>query len=273
MRDNKRHWQADLQLRHTRLSFVHKQQRVWQKTCNTTVKSNYVCPEKFMAKKIWIVSVLAACFATFTAAASADSTMSWDLVGSNGAPACTSTTPCAQVTLDVNGNLATFTVTSLFNGWVFDTFGFNAASGTPPTPITLTLVPGSGTGEVGAYSLGGSGNEDGWGDFLYNFETGKHGGSSGGDCVVTGGHAGPGCTFGFQVQSTSALTLADFEVASSGGTGSGFFAGHEASSTNSGYSGNSQPIPPPISEPAALAVVVPGLLVALGQLRRRVLLV
>jgi len=223
-----------------------------------------------MAARIWIVSVLLVCFATLTGTAMADSSQTWDLIGSNGAPACNATTPCARVTIDVNGNMANFTVSSLFNGWIFDTFGFNTLSTVP------ALGFGGASGEIGpGANLQGPGSftEDGWGKFTYNFNTGESGGANGSDCVVTAGHPGPGCTFVFSVTSTTALTLADFEVASSGGTGSGFFAGHEASSNNSGFSGNSQPISTPISEPAALAVVVPGLLVVFRQLRRRVLLV
>jgi len=166
--------------------------------------------------------------------------------------------------------MANFTVSSLVNGWVFDKFGFNTISGVP------ALAFGGASGEVGPTAVlqgPGSFQEDGWGSFTYNFNTGKNGGSSGGDCVVTAGKPGPGCTFTFSVTSTTALTVADFEQTSSGGSGSGLFAGHEASQTLSGFSGNSQPIPPPLSEPAALAVVVPGLLVAFGQLRRRLLLV
>ena len=221
-----------------------------------------------MAVRIWIVSFLLVCFATLTGTAMADS-QTFDLIGSNGtAPPCSAAAPCAQITIDTSGNMANFTVSSLVNGWIFDNFGFNTISGVP------ALTFGGASGEIGPTAgLQGPGSfqEDGWGSFIYQFDTGKNGGANGSDCVVTAGKPGPGCTFTFSVTSTSALTVADFEKLSSGGSGSGFFAGHEASQTLSGFSGNSQPIPPPLSEPAALAVVVPGLLVAFGQLRRRVL--
>jgi len=224
-----------------------------------------------MAARIWIVSALLVCLATLTGTALADSSMSWDLTGTNapGQLPCSSAAPCVEVTLDVNANMATFTVSSLLSGWVIDSFGFNTASGVP------ALMSGGASGEIGPSSkLEGPGSfaQDGWGKFTYDFKTGKDGGSSGGDCVVTAGKPGPGCTFVFSLTSTTTLTLADFEVQSSGGSGSGYFAEHEASSSHSGYGGSTLAAPPPLSEPAALAVVVPGLLVAFGQFRRRVLL-
>ena len=223
----------------------------------------------------WIFGLV--CFATLTGTAMADS-QTFDLIGSNGNPPCSAGAPCAQITINTNGNMANFTVSSLVNGWIFDRFGFNTVSGVP------ALMFGGAGGEIGPTAgLNGPGGpapnctgcfaENGWGKFMYQFDTGKNGGANGTDCVVTAGKPGPGCTFIFSVTSTTALTVADFKIASSGGSGSGLFAGHQAASNNSGYSGNSQPILPPLSEPATLAVVVPGLLVAFGQLRRRVLLV
>jgi hypothetical protein len=73
----------------------------------------------------------------------------------------------------------------------------------------------------------------------------------------------PVVPFSFTVTG-SGLTLADFEVASSGGSGSGFFAGHEASPTQSGYSGSSSPVP----EPSSLALLGSGL-IAMGTIVRR----
>ncbi len=216
-----------------------------------------------MRRQMWAALALVLCLAGFSSVAIADSTQSWYLTGSNDQSAvpCTSAVPCAEVNLDVNGSTAIFTVTSLLNGYIFDTFGFNTING-----VSVSLV--SASGEVGSYSLGGSGNEDGWGSFKYNFDTGKSGGSDGGDCV----NQGAGCTFTFTLSSASSLTLADFEKLSSGGAGSGFFAGHLANGNgNTGYVGDTQPFTP-VSEPASMAILIPGMLAGVGFLRRRVLL-
>src|ERR1700752_425536 len=134
--------------------------------------------------KFSCVGALLFCFSMLAAVtASADSTQSWLLTASNaGGPACSSGSPCASVSLDVSstGNTATFTVTSLNNGYVFDTFGFNAetgATGTQGSGSLLNLSLLSSSGEVNSPSLGGLGNEDGWGKFDYHFSTGKNGGS------------------------------------------------------------------------------------------------
>lgn len=203
------------------------------------------------------ICLLAASFA------SADS-QTWDLVGTNdssGLP-CTMIAPCASVTINASGHDATFTVTSLLNGYVFDKFGFNTIAGVS----TLSLVAGGETGELGSYSLGGSGTEGGWGSFLHNFDTGLSGGSKGGDCA----NHGAGCTFTFEVTSTSSLSVASFEKLTSGGVGSGYFAGHMASASKSGYGGNSQLLAP-LPEPPTTAVLASGLLVGIGLLGRRTL--
>lgn len=213
-----------------------------------------------MNRQSKIVVSVAICLVVMCGAASADS-MSWNLTESNSQPQvpCTLAAPCATVTLDVSGNNATLTVTSLLNGYIFDTFGFNTVSG-----VSVSLV--SASGEVGMYSLGGVGNEDGFGSFKYNFDTGKNGGSSGPDCQ----NQGPGCTFKIFLTSASTLTLADFEVLSSGGAGSGFFAGHLAAiNGNTGYVGGTQGTS--IPEPTGLAVLFPTLLTGMGLLTRRAL--
>ena len=214
-----------------------------------------------MAKKL-LVAVAA--LTLFTSLSYADSIQSWYLVGTNspGNLPCSMAAPCAEVTIDVNnaGTNATFTVSSLLNGWVFDTFGFNTGG------VAVSLV--SGSGEVGAYSLGGSKNEDGWGSFEHTFDTGKSGGSDGADCKGNPGSPGPGCTFSFQLSGTS-LSLATFENASTGGNGSGFFAGHTASDANSGYAGDSMQFNS-IPEPGMMMILTPGLLTAAGLLKWRV---
>ena len=201
--------------------------------------------------------------------ASADSTQSWMLTASNaGGPACSSASPCATVSLDINtsGTSATFTVTSLNNGYVFDTFGFNAetgGTGTHGSGSLLSLSLLSSSGEVNGASLGGLKNEGGWGKFDYTFKTGEHGGANGSNCSVSGGTASAGCTFSFTLKG-SHLTLADFELVSSGGNsgpGSDLFAGHAANGNGpTGYEGSATPTPMP--EPSMLAMLFSGFIAA-----------
>lgn len=195
---------------------------------------------------------------------------SYFLIGTNspgaGGVPCSGSSPCAEVTITATGNTATFTVSSLDSGYVFDTFGFNfTGAGT----LTLSGTP---TGEVSSPTLANdNGAEDGWGKFDYTFTTGKNGGSSGGDCVVTGGTPGAGCTFSFTVTDASTLSLmtSEFESASSGGSGTGFYAGHMAAGNGSGYVGDSVPVGSPIPEPSSLMLLGTGVLGLAGVVRRR----
>jgi len=179
---------------------------------------------------------------------------------------CSGVKPCAEVTVTTSGNQATFTVSSLLSGWVFDKFGFNFNGAG-----ALSLF--SSGGEVSSPSLDtGGGNEDGWGSFTDTFNTGKNGGSDGGDCVVTLGVPGAGCTFTFTLQDSlpGTLNVSSFEISSSGGTGSGDFAGHMASNSKSGFAGD--PLPSgtsPVPEPSSLMLLGTGALTLAGVIRRR----
>jgi hypothetical protein len=193
---------------------------------------------------------------------------SFFLVGTNdttGAP-CSVSAPCAEVTVTTSSNTATFTVSSLDNHYVFDTFGFNFTGAG-----TLSLT--SASGEVSSPSLSGPGsfNQDGWGSFDYIFNTGKNGGSNSADCVVTAGSPGPGCTFTFTVTDSlpGSLTASEFESLSSGGTGSGFFAGHIATSNASGFVGDAGPGGSVVPEPSSLMLLWTGALALAGVVRRR----
>ena len=214
-----------------------------------------------MKQKLYMAVLIMFCVAGLTPHAYAGS-FSWYLTGTNSPSQvpCSPAAPCAEVTLNTFGtDLATLTVTSLLNGYIFDTFGFNTIAG-------VTVTEQSASGEIGAGNkLNGSGNEDGFGSFKYNFDTGKNGGSNGGDCV----NHGTGCTFSLTLLGSTILTAADFEVLSSGGNGSGYFAGHlAAGGGNSGFVGDTVPVP--IDEPASMAVTIPALLfLGIGFLRRR----
>ena len=142
----------------------------------------------------------------------------------------TSTCPvpgCAQVSIDVatGGGSATLEFTSLMSGFQFDTVGFN--------------FNGNGTGTITTPAKTDPGNEDGFGVFMYNFDTGINGGSTGHFC--DGMESTTACDFTVTIAG-SGLTVADFEtLSSSPGNGNGGdlvqFAGHIASSACTGYVG------------------------------------
>jgi hypothetical protein len=180
---------------------------------------------------------------------------------------------CASVGISVNGaaNTATFTVSSLLAGYQFDTFGFNYTGGG-----TLSLF-GTPTGAVSVASLSGLGNEDGFGKYLYNFNTGINGGSTGFACDGTA--ADSDCTFSFTVTGPTISGVSQFESLVNGsnqGDSLTWFAGHLASSPCTGYVGGggdatSRPsdtgtcTPTDVPEPASMQLLgVGGLLSSLG---------
>jgi len=208
------------------------------------------------------IGVVVAMTVLASSGARANAVQTFLLTGANaGGPLCSVTTPCAEVTIDISasGTIATFTVSSLLSGYVFDTFGFNSSA-------TVNFTTGSGKGEVGTYSLAGPGSfgQDGWGKFDFLFDTGETGGSNGAGCVVTSGGPGSGCTFSFQLTGTG-LTLADFEITSTNDSnGTTFFAGHMANSNGpTGYVGQA------VSEPGELPQLLLGLLFVGAFLGRR----
>ena len=198
--------------------------------------------------------------------ASADTFFFENTNDTTGAP-CSATVPCAEVQIDNLGSgLFKFTVSSLESGFIFDTFGFNGPAGL----VLQTTGANAPSGEVTATrALNGSGNEDGWGTFAWNFDTGESGGSDASNCVVTGGVPNAHCTFTFVVQAGSSATDASFEVASSGGSGSGDFAGHFAAADSSGFVGDPVPFSAPTPEPSSLMLLGTGALALAGLVRRR----
>ena len=175
--------------------------------------------------------MLAFCLA-FGGAAKADTTATVFLDLTNGfiTTTGTSTCPvpgCAQVIIDVasGGGSASLEFTSLMSGFQFDTVGFN--------------FNGNGTGTITSPATTNPGNEDGFGVFMYNFDTGINGGSTGVNC--SGVASDLDCDFFVHITGSN-LSVADFETLStSPGKGNGGdlveFAGHIASSSCTGYVG------------------------------------
>ena len=186
--------------------------------------------------------VLCSCGLLFLGAATAkaDSIGSWVddplLTYTNGFTTCPAY-GCANVAASGTSTSATLTITSYLDGYVFDNFGFNLASGASITGWSITgEVSGptlngnstSGAVTAGSYQL------NGFGSFQYLVDTGKNGGSDGGDCAVTtsGGSLvseSSGCTFTITLNGTG-FSSSIFQALSSlpAGDGQAEFAGHVA---------------------------------------------
>jgi hypothetical protein len=154
------------------------------------------------------------------------------LLYTNGFATCP-ITGCASVDVNItDATHATITVTSLLDGYQFDNFGFNA------TDSSIGFASASGAIDTTdpKYGLAGPNNLNGYGSFMYVFDTGVNGGSTGSACVS----GGAGCQFTINLTGTGApLTASTFEVLSTGGAGDGTaeFAGHIAGSTCTGFVG------------------------------------
>jgi hypothetical protein len=184
---------------------------------------------------------------------------------------------CAIVNISVNdaGNTATFTVSSLMSGFQFDTFGFNFTGGS----LALSGTP---TGAVSGPSFSGLGNEDGFGKYLWNFNTGINGGSTGSAC--NGTVADTDCTFVFTVSGANISNVTQFDSLLNGTNNDSatWFAGHLASGTCTGYVGGGGGLEtapssdgsctPTVPEPGSTSLLgLGGLLSGLGLTVRRLL--
>jgi len=193
----------------------------------------------------------------------------------NGFTTCP-TGGCASVNIITNGlgTGATITVSSLLNGYQFDSFGFNLANGS-----TITAFTSSGTVNTTDpnYGLNGPGSfsQNGFGKFAFVFGTGINGGSTGGNCVVTGGSPGSGCTFALTLTGTGLTSASVFQVLSSGNAGDGnaWFSGHVAGSACTGFVGGGNATGntngtsgcgTPVSEPSSLSLLGLGMLALLA---------
>ncbi len=209
-----------------------------------------------MRKTAWFAFCLLICLSFAATSAFADS-QTWNFTGTSsqtGAP-CSTAAPCGQVTLTTSGDFATFTVTSLLTGYVFQLFDFNYAG----PWYALSITSSSGVGVFNQCSPSCINN--GWGDFNQVVQSTRT--PSG--CIVTGGVPGPGCTMTFTVRCNdkASCNMSDFTIMQSGALGSGYFSG--TLYHNSDFRGEVGRI----DEPATFSVLGSGLLAAAGILRRR----
>jgi hypothetical protein len=134
-----------------------------------------------------------------------------------------------------------------------DTLGLNTLFGGSLTLDCFAFGTTTCTSGTSGASLGGGGNQDGFGSFTYILDTGLNGGSN---CCLN--------TFNFILSASDGftnLTPADFETLSTQGF---MFAGHVANGTASSYIATGSEVP----EPATLFLLGTGFLGMAGGLRK-----
>lgn len=184
---------------------------------------------------------------------------------------------CATVNIATNGlgTGATLTVSSLLNGYQFDSFGFNLANGSAITGFSSSGTVNTSGPNYGLSGPPGTYAQNGFGKFMFVFDTGINGGSTGGNCVVTGGSPSAGCTFTLSLTGTGLTSASVLQVLSSGGAGDGntWFAGHVAGSACTGFVGGGNATGntngtsgcgTPVSEPSSLSLLGLGVLALLA---------